>query len=187
MPIETGDIVLTPGGCWHGLGHEGAEPAYWFDGLDVPLTHLLEPVFFDEHPDKYEKIDQVVTTSPFRFTRDEIARRLDAAPPDPDNFHGRRIVLAAPDMPTMSLAVDRLESGQRTRRCRSTVNTVFLAIEGSGERRIGDAKFAWQKGDTFVAPSWTKFEHAATSDSMLFILSDEPLLRFSNYYRFEAD
>jgi gentisate 1,2-dioxygenase len=56
MPMETGDIVLTPGGCWHGHGHEGAQPAYWFDGLDVPLTHLLEPVFFDEHPDKYEKI-----------------------------------------------------------------------------------------------------------------------------------
>ena len=25
-----------------------------------------------------------------------------------------------------------------------------------------------------------------TSDSQLFVLSDEPLLRFSNYYRFEA-
>jgi gentisate 1,2-dioxygenase len=32
-PMETGDIVLTPGGHWHGHGHDGSEPAYWLDGL----------------------------------------------------------------------------------------------------------------------------------------------------------
>jgi gentisate 1,2-dioxygenase len=36
-PMETGDIILTPGGFWHGHGHEGAEPAYWLDGLDYSL------------------------------------------------------------------------------------------------------------------------------------------------------
>ncbi len=39
--MESGDVVLTPGWSWHGHGHDGDEPAYWFDGLDVPLTHLL--------------------------------------------------------------------------------------------------------------------------------------------------
>ncbi len=187
MPMETGDVVLTPGWYWHGHGHDGDEPAYWFDGLDVPLTHLLEPMFFEEHPDKYEKIERVVRSSPFRFTRDDIARRLDEASPDPDHFHGRRITLAAPEMPTMSLAVERLDVGTSTRRYRSTANSIFLATEGAGESRIGDRSFAWEKGDTFVAPSWTKIEHAARRDSTLFILSDEPLLRFSKYYRFEAD
>ncbi|MBT5192177.1 MAG: cupin domain-containing protein, partial [Rhodospirillaceae bacterium] len=43
-PMETGDIVLTPGWSWHGHGHDGDQPAYWFDGLDVPLNHLLEPM-----------------------------------------------------------------------------------------------------------------------------------------------
>ena len=61
MPMETGDVVLTPGGCWHGHGHDGDRAAYWFDGLDVPVTHLLEPMFFEEHPDKYEKIARVVS------------------------------------------------------------------------------------------------------------------------------
>ena len=73
-PMETGDVVLTPGWCWHGHGHDGDEPAYWFDGLDVPLTHLLEPMFFQEHPEKHEKVERVVKTSPFRFKRDDIAR-----------------------------------------------------------------------------------------------------------------
>jgi gentisate 1,2-dioxygenase len=187
MPMETGDVVLTPGWCWHGHGHDGDQPAYWFDGLDVPLTHLLEPMFFQEHPDKHQKVERLVTTSPFRFTREAIARSLDAAKPDPDGFHGRRITLAAPDMPPMGLAMERLESGTTTRRHRSTANTIFLAVEGAGESVIGDKRFSWRPGDTFVAPSWTRIEHRATGDATLFVLSDEPLLRFSGYYRREAD
>ena len=27
MPMETGDVVLTPGWCWHGHGHDGDQPA----------------------------------------------------------------------------------------------------------------------------------------------------------------
>ena len=30
--METGDVVLTPGWCWHAHGHDGDRPAYWFDG-----------------------------------------------------------------------------------------------------------------------------------------------------------
>jgi gentisate 1,2-dioxygenase len=100
-PMETGDVVLTPGWCWHGHGHDGDEPAYWFDGLDVPLTHLLEPMFFQEHPQKHQKVERVAQTSPYRFKRDEIARRLDAATADPEGFHGPRVTLEAPTMPPM--------------------------------------------------------------------------------------
>ena len=64
MPMETGDVVLTPGWCWHGHGHDGSAPAYWFDGLDVPLTHLLEPMFYQEYPQKYENVERVVASSP---------------------------------------------------------------------------------------------------------------------------
>jgi gentisate 1,2-dioxygenase len=187
MPMETGDVVLTPGWCWHGHGHDGSEPAYWFDGLDVPLTHLLEPMFYEEHPDRHARIERVVTTSPFRFTRDTIARGLDDAKPDAEGFHGARISLAAPDMPPMGLAMERLEAGSKTRRYRSTANRIFLVTGGAGASMIGERRFVWQRGDTVVAPSWTWIEHHATLDSSLFTLTDEPLMRFCGYYRFEAE
>ena len=38
-----------------------------------------------------------------------------------------------------------------------------------------------------MAPSWTRIEHRAGADATLFTLSDEPLMRLCNYYRFEAD
>ena len=129
---------LTPGWCWHGHGHDGDQPAYWFDGLDVPLTHLLEPMFFQEHPQKHEKVERVVTTSPFRFTRADIARQLDAARANSEGFHGPRVTLAAPDMPPMALTMERLPVGTKTRRYRTTANTIFHVTEGTGETTIGD-------------------------------------------------
>jgi gentisate 1,2-dioxygenase len=186
IPMETGDVVLTPGWCWHGHGHDGDQPAYWFDGLDVPLTHLLEPMFYEEHPEKYQSVARVTTSSPFRFTRDRIARELDAAVRDPEGFHGRRIALAAPSMPTAGLHMERIDNGSTTRRHRSTANTVFLILEGRGTTTVGGHKFAWRKGDAFVAPTWTTIEHSVESDTLMFTLSDEPLMRFSHYYRFEA-
>jgi gentisate 1,2-dioxygenase len=174
--METGDVVLTPGWCWHGHGHDGDRPAYWFDGL----------VFFEEHPQKYQKVERVGQTSPYRFKRADIARRLDAAEADPEGVHGPRVSLEAPTMPSMGLVMERLVAGTRTKRYRTTANIIFHVVEGSGESTVGDESFAWTRGDTFVAPGWYPIGHRALSDAQLFVLSDEPLLRFSNYYRFET-
>lgn len=186
-PMESGDVVLTPGWHWHGHGHDGDKPAYWVDGLDVPLTQLLEPMFYEDHPNQYEEIVSVVTSSPFRFARDSTMRGLDHSTPDPEGFHGSRITLEAPDIPTMGIHMERLEGGSKTRRQRSTADHVFVVVEGNGETAVGEELFRWQFGDTFAIPAWNKYEHKATNDAVLFDLSDEPLKRLANYYRFEAD
>jgi gentisate 1,2-dioxygenase len=187
MPMETGDVVLTPGWFWHGHGHDGDRPAYWIDGLDIPLMRLLEPVFFEEHPDRYEKIVSIAATSPFRFSGESITKGLDQAKPHPEGFHGPRITLEAPDMPSMGLAMERLPSCSSTRRQRSTADHVFAVVQGKGETVVSGQPFNWQPGDTVVVPKWNKYEHHATADSVLFDLSNEPLIRFAKYYRFEAD
>ena len=83
--------------------------------------------------------------------------------------------------------MERIEAGAKTRRYRSTVNSVFLVTGGAGESVIGERRFAWARGDTFAAPTWTRIEHRGHTDATLFTLTDEPLMRFCNYYRFEAD
>jgi gentisate 1,2-dioxygenase len=187
MPMDAGDVLLTPGWFYHGHGHDGDAPAYWFDGLDVPLTHLFELTFFEEHPQRYEPVVRVTPASPFRFTRDSIRRGLDRGRPDPEGFHGPRITLDAPDMPGMGLAMERLEAGAKTRPLRSTPNHVFLACEGRGATLVDGVPFIWRRGDAFIVPSWHKIEHQAAADAVLFDLSDEPLLRFSKYYRQQPD
>lgn len=185
-PMETGDVLLTPGWCWHGHGHDGDAPAYWFDGLDVPLNHLLEPMFFEDHPDGFEEVETVTEVSPYRFSWDGIQKRLERAEADPDGYFAPRIKLDAPTMPTLALHVNRFDSGLRTRRQRSTSNTIFVVMAGEGISTIGDSTFHWAFGDTFVAPCWHWIEHEATTDSVLFSMSDEPLMKFANYHRFEG-
>lgn len=185
--METGDVLLTPCWCWHEHGHNVDEPAYWFDGLDVPLVRTLETKFYEDNPMPFDPNSNLVAASPYRFTRAEIARRLDKAIPDNEGFYGPRVILEAPTMPTIQLMMERLPSGMRTRRQRSTINRIFCCVEGSGATSAGDHRFEWTRGDTFAVPCWTKFQHIATTDAQLFLMSDEPLMRFARFYRFEAD
>ncbi|MGE0737129.1 MAG: cupin domain-containing protein [Alphaproteobacteria bacterium] len=185
-PMNSGDVVLTPGGCWHGHGHDGSEQAYWFDGLDVPLNHLLEPMFVEDHPAGFEPVRTVADRSPMRFKRDDILAALDKAPLDPEGFYGNRLPLDAPSIPTMGLHVRKYKSGYKSRPYRSTANTIFLVMQGNGTSTIDGVKMDWAFGDTFVAPLWTRIEHTAKDDAILFSMTDEPLMRWAKYFRFEA-
>lgn len=185
-PMETGDIVLTPGWCWHGHGHEGDRPAYWLDGLDVPLTHLLEPMFFEEHPDGFAEVERVSPDSPYRFTWDSIQKQTEQAAADDEGFFGKRVRLEADEMPTIGIYVERLEAGQTTRKFRHSANVVYSPMMGSGVSTIGGTEIHWGRGDTFVAPTWSWIEHRVEEDTIMFAMTDEFLMRFAKYYRFEA-
>src|SRR3546814_3058391 len=55
MPMNAGDVVLTPGGMFHGHGHEGDQPSYWLDCLDLPLTHLRS----EEHTSELQSLMRI--------------------------------------------------------------------------------------------------------------------------------
>jgi len=183
-PMESGDIVLTPGWNWHGHGHDGAEQAYWFDGLDVPLTQLLEPMFFEEHPLGFEPGKHVTAESPMRFAWTDTQKALESAASD--DFFGKTIPLPAPTMPTITLKVHAWPAGWRNWPYRHAVNTVHVVMQGSGRSVIGGQSFDWEFGDTLAMPAWCRVEHQASTDSILFAMSDEHLMRWCRYHRFEA-
>jgi gentisate 1,2-dioxygenase len=185
VPMETGDVVLTPGWHWHAHGHDGDEPAYWLDVLDVPLVHLLEPMFYEEHPEGLEPNVREVAETPFRFPKDWIARELEAASADPDGVAGRKIVLPAPSMPTMEISMQRLDRGHSTRNSRTTANQIFCVVAGEGVTDVDGKQFSWRTGDTVAVPAWTWYRHRATTEATLFSASDEPLMRWANYARRE--
>lgn len=183
LEMEPGDVVLTPGGCWHGHGNDGAGACYWLDGLDVPLTQLLEPIFFEPHPDGFAEVESRPRESPFLFRWEETRRQLDLARPDPEQRFGARVQLGDPALPTAAVYMERIAAGTQTRPPRTSANALFCVVEGSGRSTVGGIQFDWGRGDVFAAPCWRPVEHRADADTTLFCMTDEPLQRYCGYLR----
>ncbi|WP_457255097.1 cupin domain-containing protein [Pedococcus sp. P5_B7] len=180
IPMETGDIVLTPGGMWHGHGHEGTEAGYWLDILDLAFVHLTEAMFYEEHPDGVQAPTNSVETSPYRLTAADIAADLAEATAAADGT--KTIGLPTAGIPTMTLTVTSLPAGTTTEAQRGA-NRIFVAMEGSGRTTVDGAAFEWSRGDTVVAPIWATVEHQTDEAAQLFCASDEAALRALGYYR----
>ena len=102
-----------------------------------------------------QKVERVVQTSPFRFRRDDIARRLDAATADREGFHGPRITLEAPTMPPMGLDDGTTAVGhEKTRAIARPPTPSSMLPKARAKARSATSASSWQRGDTFVAPGW---------------------------------
>ncbi|MGH8436267.1 MAG: cupin domain-containing protein [Pseudomonas sp.] len=186
-PMDSGDIVLTPGGYWHGHGHEGMEQAFWIDGLDVPLTHLLEPMYYEPHPERWEPVTNEDRRSPMRFAWADTVEGLRNASADSAGHFGKTMLLdTASCMPTLTLNVCGWHKGWSSRPYRHTANMVYVVMKGSGKSIIGEKQFEWNFGDVIAAPGWSRIEHHAGEDSVLCCISDEQLMRWTAYYRIES-
>ena len=65
VPMEPGDLILTPGWSWHGHVHPGGdEPAVWMDGLDVPFVLGLRAGFIRDDPYSGDPLPVRDTTEP---------------------------------------------------------------------------------------------------------------------------
>jgi gentisate 1,2-dioxygenase len=186
LPMAPNDVVLTPNWCWHGHGNDGQGCGYWLDFLDVPLVHLLDPMFFEPHPEEFEADAPEAADSPFIFAWRDTAARLDAAAPDPSGRHATSVELGSPALDTMALFMMRLKPGEATAPYRTTANTLYAAVEGEGTTIVEGREFAWRRGDVVVVPSWHAHHHQAPRGAVLFRVTDEPVLRSLGFLRSEA-
>ncbi|HEY6868203.1 MAG TPA: cupin domain-containing protein [Novosphingobium sp.] len=184
VPMQPGDVLLTPNWHWHGHSNESPADAFWIDFLDVPLIHLLEPMFFELHPDWIEAGGPPAPDSPFRFAWSDTAPALRARP---EERPGERwLQLGPPQMSTISLALRNLAPGTRLADPRTTESRIYAVIEGAGELTCGDRTFAWTRGDVLVVPGWQAAAWTAAQDSTLLCVSDRVLLETLGLLRVEA-
>jgi len=182
LAMNAGDVLLTPNWCWHSHYNEGKANGYWLDFLDVPLVHLLEPMFYEQYPGDLQPVTSEPNGHPFAYSRawvlEEIARR------EADTDGIRRLTLPTRDyIPTIELSYLRIPGGCETAARRSTASRIVAVTSGRGKARIGDLHAEWRRGDVLAIPSWTTFEFGAADDSLLFEVSDEPTLRMLGFYR----
>ncbi|MCC6777680.1 MAG: cupin domain-containing protein [Hyphomicrobiales bacterium] len=182
LPMNAGDVLLTPNWRWHSHYNEGKANGYWLDFLDVPLVHLLEPMFYEQYPGKEQPVTSEPNGHPFAYSRAWALEQLATQPADGNGV--RRLVLPTRDyIPTIELSYRQVPTGCRSEATRSTASRVVAVTSGEGHAKIGDLSTEWSRGDVLAVPSWTPFELRARKDALLFEVSDEPTLRMLGFFR----
>ena len=187
LTMMPGDVVLTPNWCWHGHGNEGGACAYWLDVLDVPLVQLLEPMFFEPHPDDFEKESVVANASPMYFSWADTQGRLAEAGAR-SNWQPAEIALGGlgrekSALATMALSMIELKPKQSTAPRKVMANSVFGVANGSGTTEAGDARLSWSRGDVIVVPAWQSHVHRSDEGAVLFRVTDEPVMEKLGFLR----
>jgi gentisate 1,2-dioxygenase len=176
--MAEGDLVITPGNCWHEHWHEGTAPIVWLDVLNVH-THLhLDTMTFEPGPvhDVPDLGDEVV----FRYPLADALAQLEHAPVFADGARGVRYVnprTGGPVMPYLDCYLVRIEAGQTTLPTTSSAHAMCAVVSGEGETRIGEQQFAWEQNDVFSLPSNVPIFHRARTAALVFVVTDRELYR----------
>jgi gentisate 1,2-dioxygenase len=180
VPMEPGDVLLTPNWAWHGHSNDGDDNAYWIDFLDAPLAHVLGPMFFEQyHDDFVQSASEVAADSPFRFPFAVWGPKAKQAPELAPGL--RQIVIGPPLLDTIRLMWRHLGSGAKVDEVEMTANCCYAVQQGRGTVDCEGTRMTWSRGDVFVIPSWRKASWQAQEESFLLRVSDENLLEKLNW------
>jgi gentisate 1,2-dioxygenase len=178
-----GDVLLTPNWCWHGHANESRACAYWLDILDVPLVQLLEPMFFEPHPEEFETEIVVPNDSPMYFPWGETQRRLKEAEAKANGAASVEIPLGDPALDTMALSMIKLQPGKTAAPRKVMANGVFGVAQGEGTTTVDGETFEWRRGDVIVVPAWREHTHSSKDGAVLFRVTDEPVMTKLGFLR----
>ena len=207
LPMEEGDLVLTPSGEWHDHGHDGDEPVIWLDALDLPLFVYLEGSYAEEAPlqaprnrpdaSEVEYISAGLVPSrkrgsmlraypmmryPWKRTEEALRQQMkyndnQVAEIDYVNPETGEDVLT-----TMGFTAMMLSAGQKDAPPLKSTSCAFHIISGSGTSLINGKTVAWSAKDTFTAPVFSKITHDASSEAFIICIHDKPLQDRLGYY-----
>jgi gentisate 1,2-dioxygenase len=214
--MQPGDFVITPGWTWHHHGNGSGAPMVWLDGLDIPIVALFNSTFREDHHDaeagltrpagdalarygsgllpvgwRSRSLNSPVFNYPYARTREALFALARGGAPDAHGGHLMRYVNPADGgwaMPTLATMIRLLPSGFATRPYRSSDGMVFVVVEGRGELRVGERRFALTPHDVVVVPGWSAYTLQAAEDLVLFSYSDraaQEKLGFWREQRFE--
>lgn len=200
LPMEPGDLVLTPHGEWHEHVHEGDQPVIWLDALDLPLLGYLEASYSEEagaqtHTRIADRSGAEYLVSGLRPKRPAGV----AAPKNPlrrfpwkRTAEALRAMIQSGDKPYAEMEFINPETGEgvlatlgfyalmicadhRCEPARCSPPAAFHVVGGRGCSVINGEKIHWEAKDTFCVPAFSSIIHEATEDSYLIRIDESPL------------
>ena len=207
--MEFGDLILTPGWCWHEHRHLGSKPVIWLDALDVPFHNFLGTAEFQPGPinapmktfddDVFAVANMLpdggsadLNHSPvFRYSFENASRALAAAPLAADGLRRVRYVNplnGAGAVPFLDCSLVGVARAATAKRSRSNTHMICCALEGEGSSVIGDSTVSWSARDVFTVPPGAWLQHrASSSQAKLFVVSDRDIFRRLDLLREDMD
>jgi len=211
LPMEPGDLVLTPGGSWHEHGQDGTEPVIWLDALDVPLVYYLETSTSDAgvpqrtlgHPDasqaRFRRAGLVpyaelgardsnpLLRYPWRDTRAALVELAAATASDAAVRLAYVNPLTGEDcLPTLGCSVLMLRPGEERSLVRRSASAALHVIEGCGTVEVDGAAFDWAEHDVVAVPTHARvriLNSSSRAPAFVFVVDDAPLQRKLQIYR----
>ena len=198
-PMAVGDLVTTPGWCWHEHVHRGDRAIVWLDVLDASLHRYLgTDAFQPGPPNAYPAlppdeafassllVPEITATaanySPvFRYPWAQASAAVAMAPVGRDG--SRRVRYANPlnggaVMTLLDCWLVELQPGVETVAFKSTASAVCTIVEGSGTSTVGAQTLSWHPRDVLSLPAGNWITHVANGErARLFIVSDREVLR----------
>lgn len=139
-----------------------------------------------------------VNTVPYRFAWEDCYERLQEAAEEGENsdpYDGVTLEYVNPATgqppvaPTMAMRLQLLDADDPTDVHKHNAVEAYYVMQGAGQTEVGDETLEWNRKDVFVVPPMAEHRHvAAEDDTVLYAVSDEPVLRTFDLYReYDAD
>ena len=169
IDMAAADVVLTPSWSWHGHVNESDETGYWIDFLDIPFIQLSEAMFFEPYP--HGNLEPITKNgaSPMRIPSSA------ALGPGTD---AKTVEIAQGIMPTMALHLIRQPPGGKVAAPKSTTNIIYAVVSGKARFLVeGGTDETLGPGDVIAVPCWHAHTIEAPENTVVFRVSDEPILQ----------
>lgn len=207
LPMEEGDLVLTPGGEWHDHGHDGTDPVVWLDALDLPLFVYFEGSYAIEGPLQAQNNRPDASAveycaaglvpsrqsgvAPRRYPMmrypwgqtEKALRQMKAY----GGANSAELDFVNPEtgddvLPTLGFTAMMLGAGQVDAPPLRSASCAFHVVKGSGQTTVNGQVITWGPKDTFTAPVFAELTHKPDEDSFLIRIHDRPLQTKLGYY-----
>jgi gentisate 1,2-dioxygenase len=211
LPMEKGDLILTPSGLWHEHGHEGEGPVVWLDALDLPAVYAMEASFCLEgepqvvrnQPDAsqnyfirsgltpYSALNRPKNRYPLkRFPWKDVRAALEALATVTNTGDPVQLAYTNPEtgdscMPVLGFSAIMLRPGETIRPVRRSCSGVLNVIEGEGLAVVDGVELAWAENDTVAMPTHARIAimNTGAKPAFLFQVDEAPMQQKLGFYQ----
>lgn len=211
LPMEPGDLILTPSLHWHEHRHEGNTPVIWLDALDLPTVFAHEasyaiegpPQTIRNQPDRsqthfrrsglvpYQTLNGPRSAYPLlRFPWKEVREALGAMAAVTAAGDMVQLAYVNPEtgaecLPVLGFSAIMLRPGETAKPPRRSASAVLHVVEGDVDAEIDGKTLRGEARDTMAVPTHAHImlaNRSASKPAFLFQVDDAPMQRKLGFF-----